>query len=139
MTTDGLLFDTCAMIWLSQGEPVLDSAMAIIERARKAKAVLCVSPMSASEAGLLVSRDKLPAVRDPLRWFEDFLDAASVTVQPASTPILVASSFLPELVHEDPVDRILIATARSENLAIVTRDRAILAYGAAGHVKTVRC
>lgn len=139
MTTDGLLLDTCAMIWLSQGETVADSAKSVIERARRAKAKLCVSPMSAWEAGMLVSKDKLPAVKDAVRWFNQFIELAGVTVQPMSTEVLVASSFLPELAHKDPVDRILIATARTENYAIVTRDRAILAYGAAGHVKTVRC
>lgn len=127
------------MIWLSQGEMVADSAKAVIERARKAKVTLCVSPMSAWEAGMLVSKDKLPAVKDAVRWFNEFIEFAGVTVHPMSTEVLVASSFLPELVHKDPVDRILIATARTENYAIVTRDRVILAYGAAGHVKTVRC
>jgi len=139
MTTDGLLFDTCAMIWLSQGAAFADSAKAVIERARRASAKLCVSPMSAWEAGMLVSRNKLPAVTDAARWFHEFVEVARVTVQPLSIEVLVASSFLPELPLKDPVDRILIATARSENYAIVTRDRAILAYGAAGHVKTIRC
>jgi PIN domain nuclease of toxin-antitoxin system len=52
---------------------------------------------------------------------------------------LVASSFLPQPVHNDPADRILIATAREQNLTIITRDRAILSYGAAGHVRTLAC
>lgn len=41
--------------------------------------------------------------------------------------------------NNDPIDRILIATAREHDLTIITRDRAILAYGAAGHVKTLAC
>lgn len=139
MTTDGLLLDTCAMIWLSQGAPFAESARAIIERARRAKAKLCVSLMSAWEAGMLVSKDKLPAVTDPARWFNEFVDVARLTVQPLSIDILVDSSFLPELPHKDPADRIIIATARANNLAIVTRDRRILAYSAAGYVKSVRC
>ena len=139
MTTDGLLLDTCAVIWLSQGETVADSAKAVIERARKAKVTICVSQMSAWEAGMLVSKDRLPAVRDAARWFNEFLSEAKVDVWPLTTEDLVASSFLPEFDHGDPVDRIIIATARAQNFAIVTRDRKILAYGAAGHVRTVRC
>lgn len=139
MTTDGLLLDTCAMIWLSQDEPFADSAKAVIERARRAKVPVCVSPMSAWEAGMLVAKDRLPAVTDATRWFEEFLRVAEVAVWPLTTDILISSSFLPELRHGDPVDRILIATARAENFAIVTRDRTILAYGTAGHVRTVRC
>jgi PIN domain nuclease of toxin-antitoxin system len=38
---------------------------------------------------------------------------------------------MPQL-HRDPCDRMLIAEARAEDLALLTRDRAIIAYGAAG-------
>ena len=34
--------------------------------------------------------------------------------------------------HRDPFDRMLIAQARAEHLSLLTRDRAIIAYGAAG-------
>ena len=34
--------------------------------------------------------------------------------------------------HRDPFDRMLIAQARAERLALLTRDRAFLAYGGAG-------
>ena len=37
------------------------------------------------------------------------------------------------------MDRILIATARKNNFSLLTNDRAILAYGAEGHVKTLAC
>jgi PIN domain nuclease of toxin-antitoxin system len=38
---------------------------------------------------------------------------------------------LPQL-HRDPFDRMLIAQARAEHLALLTRDRVIIAYGEAG-------
>ena len=88
---------------------------------------------------MLVSKDRLPAVTDANRWFDEFVDVAQVSVHPMPTKVLIASSYLPELDHKDPVDRIIIATAREENYAIVTRDLTMLAYGAAGHVRTVRC
>ena len=34
--------------------------------------------------------------------------------------------------HRDPFDRMLIAQARAERLPLLTRDRAIIAYGTAG-------
>ena len=34
--------------------------------------------------------------------------------------------------HHDPFDRMLIAQARAERLLLLTRDRAIIAYGGAG-------
>lgn len=56
-----------------------------------------------------------------------------------SLQVLVASSFLPQPIHGDPADRIIIATARERDLTIITRDRAILSYGNAGHVRTLAC
>jgi len=34
--------------------------------------------------------------------------------------------------HRDPFDRMLVAQARAERLSLLTRDRAIIAYGVAG-------
>jgi PIN domain nuclease of toxin-antitoxin system len=49
-------------------------------------------------------------------------------VLPDHCNVLVA---LPRL-HRDPFDRMLIAQARAEHIALLTRDRAIIAYGTAG-------
>ena len=46
---------------------------------------------------------------------------------------------LPRNFRGDPADRLLIATARQLDVPIVTRDRAILAYAKAGHVKGIAC
>jgi PIN domain nuclease of toxin-antitoxin system len=46
---------------------------------------------------------------------------------------------LPPPIHKDPADRLLIATARSLNVPIVTRDRFILDYAEAGHVDAIVC
>jgi PIN domain nuclease of toxin-antitoxin system len=41
---------------------------------------------------------------------------------------------LPDPIHRDPADRIIIATARLEDLTIITTDRLILDYP---HVKSL--
>jgi PIN domain nuclease of toxin-antitoxin system len=41
--------------------------------------------------------------------------------------------------HADPVDRLIIATARHLGMPIVTSDRKILAYAEAGHVAAIAC
>lgn len=62
-------------------------------------------------------------------------------VRPAAfTPeIAIGASHLPEPLHGDPADRLLIATARAMAMPIVTRDSKILAYGAAGYVAALAC
>lgn len=52
---------------------------------------------------------------------------------------LIASSFLPGDPPSDPADRIIAATARAENLVVVTRDRELRAYGSEGHMKILAC
>ena len=88
---------------------------------------------------MLVSKGRLNLTRSPLDWFAGFANEQDLTVLDVTPQILVTSSFLPQPIHSDPADRIIIATARENALTIITRDRAILAYGAVGHVKTLAC
>jgi PIN domain nuclease of toxin-antitoxin system len=136
---DRLLLDTCAMIWMAHDEPIAIDARKELVRVRKAGGVIVVSSMSAWEIGMLIAKGRLPTTKSALDWFEDFVRYGKAGVEAATPKILVASSFLPQPVHNDPTDRIIIATAREHDLTIMTRDRAILAYGAAGHVRTLAC
>ncbi|MBU4528557.1 MAG: type II toxin-antitoxin system VapC family toxin [Hoeflea sp.] len=133
-----LILDTCAMIWISQDEKIDETAAELVDAAALDNS-LSISAMSAWEMGMLVAKGRLPSRIPPLRWFNEFLDVSGVKIEDALPDILVASSFLPAPIHNDPMDRILIATARERDLTIVTRDRAILTYGALGHVKTLPC
>jgi PIN domain nuclease of toxin-antitoxin system len=139
MRIENLLLDTCAVIWITQDQPIAREAVDVMNESAGSGASLRVSVMTAWEMGMLVSKGRLPSTKHPLRWFEEFVQAGSVEVEGVSPQILVSASYLPSPIHNDPMDRILIATARERDLRIVTRDRAILAYGAAGHVKTLAC
>jgi PIN domain nuclease of toxin-antitoxin system len=55
------------------------------------------------------------------------------------TPEIAMSCHLLSGFHSDPIDRMLVATARIEGLTLVTRDRAILDYAAQGHVRALPC
>lgn len=88
---------------------------------------------------MLLMRGRIRETREAKRWYDDFRHEAQVAEQPVTADVFIASCALPQPIHKDPIDRILIATAREHDLTIITRDRAILAYGAAGHVKTLAC
>lgn len=51
-----------------------------------------------------------------------------VSVLPVDAAVARESNLLPGLFHEDPADRIMIATARVHGLTILTSDEKILAY-----------
>lgn len=116
-----------------------DMALERLAQAQSADDAVSISAMTAWEVGMLASKNRLASTRDPLRWFEDAVVQFNANLAEVSPHVLIGSSFLPRPIHNDPVDRILIATAREQDLTIVTRDRAILAYGALGHVKTLPC
>jgi PIN domain nuclease of toxin-antitoxin system len=71
--------------------------------------------------------------------FGEVLATEGVRIEPLSPEVLIDSSYLPGNLHRDPADRILIATARSLGLTIVTRDRIILDYADQGHVRALAC
>ncbi|SMF71780.1 type II toxin-antitoxin system VapC family toxin [Neorhizobium sp. CSC1952] len=135
----GYLIDTCGVIWLTQKQPLAQEARFALRRAWHENIPVFVSAVTAWEMGMLVARGRISETKSALKWYRDFLSGAHVGEQDVSAEIFIASSVLPQLAHKDPIDRILIATAREHDLTIITRDRAILAYGAAGHVRTLAC
>jgi PIN domain nuclease of toxin-antitoxin system len=48
--------------------------------------------------------------------------------------ILIDSTRLPGMLHRDPSDRLLVATARAHGLTLITRDKQLLAYAKQGHM-----
>lgn len=139
MTTERYLLDTCALIYIAHDVPIAERAMAILRTTPAAGEYVVVSAFSAWEIGMLAAKGRLNITKPPLVWFREAAGKMSARVLDVTPDILVAASFLPEPLHGDPADRILVATAREHDLTIITRDRAILAYGAAGHVKVLAC
>jgi PIN domain nuclease of toxin-antitoxin system len=133
-----LLLDTNAAIWLSRDE-LKASASEKLDEAAGAGVATYLSPITAWEVGQLVARNRLSLGATPQRWFARILAMPNVHLAALSPEILIASSFLPGNPPTDPADRILLATARDLGATLVTRDRAILAYGESGQVSTLAC
>lgn len=100
---------------------------------------LYLSPISAWEIGVSVSKGRLSLPLAPLDFINEFIDRMQAKLSPLSPAIMISSSNLPGHIHGDPMDRILIATARTQNLVLVTSDRPILAYADAGHLRAMAC
>jgi len=137
--TQPLLLDTCAMIWMSENEWLSEEAVEELDQASDRSESVRLSAISAWEIGMLASKERLTFPLAPLAWFDRFLHGGSFLLCDLSPEILVTSSFLPGRAPNDPIDRIIIATARQNDLTLVTRDRKILEYGDAGHVSVLKC
>jgi PIN domain nuclease of toxin-antitoxin system len=134
-----LLLDTCAAIWISEGETISPAATLEISRAAAEGRPVYLGLYTAWERAMLSAKHHLTSPLPPKTWFDRFASRPEVEVVPLTSDILIDSCFLPGEIHRDPADRILVAMARALDLTIVTRDRGILAYSAQGHVPTLRC
>ena len=134
-----LLLDTCAVIWLSEGEKLARSAIELLKAADDTGQLTYISPISAWEVGQLASRGRLQLLITPQRWFTRLFEAKGVQLAEMSADVLIASSFLPGKPPRDPADRILVATARDLGATLITRDRALLGYGKQGHLSVAEC
>lgn len=134
-----LLLDTCAVIFISEGETLKSNAVEVLDKAHQAGTPTYISPITAWEVGLLAARKRVQLVTTPQRWFARLFEFPNMRLADLSPDLLIASSFLPGKPPRDPADRIILATARDLGCTLITRDRALLDYGEQGHVRVVGC
>ena len=95
--------------------------------------------MSICEISLLASKGRLILKQPCLEWVGAALLRSVTELMPLTVEIAVECNSLPGEFHNDPADRIIMATARVEGLTVVTRDRQILDYAAAGYASALAC
>jgi PIN domain nuclease of toxin-antitoxin system len=134
-----LLFDTCAAIWFMEDAPFSTAASRAVADALRAGLAIAVSPISAWEIGLLVSKKRLRLGLDPIDWIDRMLDEPGMRLADLPPRVLIESSRLPGIPPKDPADRIIASTAREYGMCVVTRDRALTAYARSGHIDLIVC
>lgn len=133
------LLDTCAAIYIADNEWLKPKAVQAIDEAADRGQAVYLSPISAWEVGLLVRKGRFKSSLAPKRWLDRFLSLREIAFCAMPAEVLLESSFLPDGLHGDPADRIIAATAREYGYTVVTRDRALLDYAAAGHLRALEC
>lgn len=134
-----LLLDTHVWLWLAFGasEKIRASTRKVLEQASTDQPLL-ISIISVWEVALLEAKQRLSLPMTVEAWIERALDRPDIRlIGLERTRTVIDSCHLPGDFHPDPADRLLVATARRENAVLVTHDKKILDYGAAGHVKVL--
>ena len=132
-----IVLDTHTLIWAVEGDGRLGrSASRLIEETVQTDRV-AVSAITPWEIALLVERRRLRLGRDVGEWIAEALALPGVALIPIEPAIAIDSVRLPGEFHADPADRFIVATARHLRAPLLTADRRILAYSAAGHVRAV--
>ncbi|MFN8656803.1 MAG: type II toxin-antitoxin system VapC family toxin [Candidatus Obscuribacterales bacterium] len=136
--TPAIILDTHIAVWLSARSSIKPSALAILEHAFQ-EGRLWISPISAWEIGMLVSRNRLDLGQSPRSWFDRFVQQFSVSVLDLTPEIAINSSFLPGDFHDDPADRMIVSSAQVYSATIASADNLILSYGKRGMIKVLPC
>ncbi len=128
-----IVLDTHALVWWVSGGPLSEGAAEAIERSAAAHD-LVASSITAWEIAMLVDRGRLELTLDLADWLRRVEAIPALRFVPVDNGLALASVRLPKGLHADPADRMIVATARSLEAPIVTRDERLQRYP---HVETV--
>jgi PIN domain nuclease of toxin-antitoxin system len=138
MSDTGLVIDTHVWLWLEADPDRLGApARARIEQAARA-GKLWISVMSVWEIGMLVAKDRIRLSMPVDEWVRQASATPGMQMLGVIPEIALESTRLPDAPHGDPIDRLLMASARVHNLTLVTADEKILAYADQGHLKALQ-
>lgn len=114
-----LLLDTHALVWLASDLSKLPTATRKILRAHAGD--LLVSGISGLEIALAVKRGRLELPDHPEAYVSRALDQHGIREIPVTAAIGCRAAALPD-VHNDPFDRIILATAQLHHAVILSKD-----------------
>ena len=122
-----IVLDTHAWVWWVSGSPQLSAAAAREIEQAMGRGELRVASISAWEVALLVRRDRLQLTMRVDDWVARSEALPFLRFVPVDHRIALRSVAL-EGLHEDPADRIIVATVLSLGATLVTRDRRLRRY-----------
>jgi PIN domain nuclease of toxin-antitoxin system len=118
-----LLLDTHVWLWSLLAPERLRPEAA--EALRETSNRLYLSPVSVWEAMLLVERGRVELKEEPSAWIFRVLREVPIFEAPLTFDVAIWSRAL-SLTHEDPADRFIAATARANDLVLLTADQRLL-------------
>ncbi len=124
-----IVLDTHVWVWyVSNPDELSQNARQAIEREASGEQLIFISVISTWEVALLVSRKRLQLTMDVRDWIAKSEAISFFHFVPIDNNIALASVLLPAPLHQDPADRIVIATALNKGAPLVTKDEKILDY-----------
>ena len=129
-----IVLDTHVWVWwVSQAVTLPSTVERAINTSMEDKAVY-VSSISAWEIALLMKRQRLELTMDVADWIARSESLPFVNFVPVDNQIALRSTRLPEPLHSDPADRMIISTALTLGARLVTKDQKLWDYP---HIETL--
>lgn len=124
-----ILLDTHAWVWwLSDPERLPPPARAAIDDSLAAGHPIRVSSISVWEVAMLVHRGRLELTMTLDDWLAHAEAAPEIAFVPVDNRIAAGAVGLDGFAHEDPADRIVVATALMLGATLVTADARLRDY-----------
>jgi PIN domain nuclease of toxin-antitoxin system len=126
-----LLLDTHVWVWSVGGDErrIGPRTRRLLARVQSADA-LRVSPVTLFELSALHTQGRLRFTRPLEQWLRESMEAPGVRMAECSPAIAIDAGTIPRTALADPLDRLLVSTARQLDATFVTADAQILAYAA---------
>jgi len=87
-----------------------------------------ICAISLLEIATAVSLNRLVLRPSVEQWLEIAQAVASVRIEPLTASLCLASVNLPDGLHRDPADRLIVALTRQRNAQLCTADAKLLTY-----------
>jgi PIN domain nuclease of toxin-antitoxin system len=130
-----IVLDTHVLLWWVSGSDQLsETAEKAIKRTLAKGSEVLVSAISAWEVSMLIEKGRLVLSMDVENWFDEVSQIDGIRFIPVDNEIGIKSTVLPGTFHQDPADRMIVATARKLAISLVTADEKIRSYE---HVRTI--
>jgi PIN domain nuclease of toxin-antitoxin system len=115
-----IVIDTHVWVWW-QADPKRLSKKAA--RALKNAKSIGIPAICLWEFSMLVQRDRIRIDRSALEWLNDALDVPGVRIVELTPSVAVQSTRLPSTFHNNPADRLIVATALNEGAPLISADQ----------------
>jgi PIN domain nuclease of toxin-antitoxin system len=124
-----LLLDTHVWLWSAEGAERRIGPKSRRLIARSAEDI-GVSTASVFEVVALHVAGRLRLSRAPEQWIRESVRFGGLRIVDLSTDIAMDAGSVPRSALGDPMDRLIVATARQEEATLLTADSTMLAYAA---------
>ncbi|MDP4199390.1 MAG: type II toxin-antitoxin system VapC family toxin [Bacteroidota bacterium] len=121
-----ILLDTHIWVWSVFRSPRLEARFAELIDARFES--VCVSVTSCWEIAMLAAKRRIDLTLPTSEWFGKVFAQSGIRVLPITPEVTVEAYELPGRFHQDPADRMIVATARLHKCLLITEDEKIVRY-----------
>jgi PIN domain nuclease of toxin-antitoxin system len=126
-----VLLDTHAWIWTVEGDTrrIGRRSRQLIAGAEAREAVR-ISVATVFEIVALHAAGRLRLAKPPEQWIDASLDLSGVRLAELTRTVAMDAGFIPRTALADPLDRLIVATARQLGATLLSADAAMLEYAA---------